>query len=235
MLTTSAEEQEQSHLTPCSIVRHRSHNTAGQTERRVTQPAVQRASRVRRTTDSHPSRDYETFVSSGKTNGLAETSQRHKHRRMYAHPLVYIGLGMVAMLTLWVGLSLALGWSQTLLDDLRYGRPRTYQTDAWVGHNEQNGSPSHFIALNLNRHIQVIEIQGNDPAHTRIYSGPQLYGAGDDLAPVTLRFLDVNGDHRSDMIVTFQGSRIVYINESGGFRLARSAEQPQIEHALQNQ
>jgi hypothetical protein len=124
-------------------------------------------------------------------------------------------------------------WGTTAYNDLRYGRPRTFQTDAWVGHNEQTGVPSHFIAINLNRHIEVIEIQGGDAAHTRIYAGPQLYGAHDDLVPVTLSFVDVNGDHRLDMLVTFAGSRMVFINDGEGFRPLLPSGRTSVEQALQ--
>ncbi|HEV2653713.1 MAG TPA: hypothetical protein VGT82_02095, partial [Ktedonobacteraceae bacterium] len=50
--------------------------------------------------------------------------------RRHAHPLLYLGIGMLAMLVLWTMLSAALGWFNTTLDDIRYGRPRTFQTDA---------------------------------------------------------------------------------------------------------
>lgn len=148
------------------------------------------------------------------------------------HPLLYLGIGMISMLVLWTTLSAVFGWFNTTLDDIRYGRPRTFQTDAWVGHNEQTGVPSHFVAVNLNRHIEIIEIPGGDAAHARIYVGPQLYGANDDLTPVTLSFVDVNGDHKPDMIITFQGSRLVYINDQGGFRPLLPSERPAVERFL---
>ena len=150
-----------------------------------------------------------------------------------AHPLFYLGVGMTAMLLLWFMVSAAVYWVQTTLDDIHYGYPRTFQTDAWVGHNEQAGTPSHFMSLNLHGHIEVIEIAGGDPAHTRMYSGPQLYGPGSDLAPVTLRFLDVNGDHKLDMVVSFQDTHLVYINDQGGFRPMQPSERPQVEQVLQ--
>ena len=150
------------------------------------------------------------------------------------HPLLYLGLGMVAMLMLWMIASAIWNWGGTVLDDLRYGRPRTFQTDAWVGHNEQTGIPSHFIAVNLNRHIEVIEISGGDAAHTHIYVGPQLYGPNDDLAPVTLSFVDVNHDHKLDMIINVQGSRIVYINDQGGFRPLLPSERQQVAQFLRH-
>ncbi|GHO72578.1 hypothetical protein KSD_03490 [Ktedonobacter sp. SOSP1-85] len=149
-----------------------------------------------------------------------------------ASPLLYLGLGMFAMLLLWMVLNATLNWYTTFLDDWHYGRPRTFQTDVWVGHNEQTGHPSHFIAINLNRRIQIIELQGGDAAKARIYMGPQLYGASDDLVPVTLRFADLNNDRKSDMIVSFQQTQIVFLNDGQGFRQVQPAEEPQIEQAL---
>ncbi|MBE3558289.1 MAG: hypothetical protein IMW89_03585 [Ktedonobacteraceae bacterium] len=151
-----------------------------------------------------------------------------------AHPLLYLGIGMLAMFLLWLLVSTFLNWANTTLDNLRYGYPRTFQTDARVGHHEQSGTPSHFIAVNLHRHIQIIEIAGGDPAHTRIYTGPQLYGPNDDLTPVTLSFVDVNGDHRPDMLVNFQNSRIIFINDQEKFRPILPSERPKAEQALQH-
>ncbi len=149
-----------------------------------------------------------------------------------AHPLLYLGVGMIAMLLLWTVLSGIFGWFATTLDDIRYGRPRTYQTDAFVGHNEQGGTPSHFLALNLNRRIEIIELPGGDATHAKIYLGPQLYGPNDDLTPVTLTFVDVNGDHKPDMIVNFQSSRIVFMNDQGGFRPLQPSERHAVEQFL---
>jgi hypothetical protein len=162
----------------------------------------------------------------------AEVAKQWK--QMKAHPVLYLGLGMLTMLVLWTTLTNLYDWSTTTLDDLKYGRPRTFQMDAWVGHNEQTGSPSHFIAMNLHSHIEIIEIAGSDPAHTHIYNGPQLYGTNADLSPVTLNFVDMNGDNKLDMIITFQGSRIVFINTGDTFRPMLPSERPQVEQALQH-
>ena len=67
----------------------------------------------------------------------------------------------------------------------------------------------------------------------RIYLGPQLYGTGADLIPVTLSFADVNGDQQPDMIIHFQSSRIVFINDQGGFRPLRPEERHSVEQFLQ--
>jgi len=150
-----------------------------------------------------------------------------------AHPLLYLGIGMLAMLALWTVLSLAVSWGSTTLNDLQYGRPRTFQIDALVGHNEAGGTPSHFIALNLHGRIEVIEFPGGDGSKARIYLGPQLYGTDANLVPVTLSFVDVNGTHRPDMILHFQNTQLVFINDQGGFRPATPDELHAVERYLQ--
>jgi len=150
------------------------------------------------------------------------------------HPLLYLGVGMLAMLALIAILSMVTNWFATTLDDLRYGRPRTFQIDAYVGHNESPGMPSHFLAINLHGRIEIIELPGGDASHARIYIGPQLYGSDADLIPVTLSFIDVNGDHKPDMIINFQGTQVVFINDQGGFRPLRPEERGPVEQFLQH-
>jgi hypothetical protein len=149
------------------------------------------------------------------------------------HPLLYLGIGMLGMLILWSILTAAITWFHTTMDDIHYGRPRTFQTDQFVGHGENNGVPSHFIAINLHGRVEVIEMPGGDATHARIYMGPQLYGDNSDLVPVTLAFRDVNGDHKPDMIVQFQGSQVIFINDGDSFRPLRPEERHQIEQFLQ--
>ncbi len=91
------------------------------------------------------------------------------------HPLLYLGFGMIIMLVLWTLLTLAVTWWNMTWDDIHYGRPRTFQTNAVVGYNDSPSNPSHFIALNLNGRIEVIEFPGGDASKARIYIGPQLY------------------------------------------------------------
>jgi hypothetical protein len=117
----------------------------------------------------------------------------------------------------WIALSAVGSWWQTTLDDWHYGRPRTYQTDAVVGHHDSAQNPSHFIAMNLNRHIIVIEIPGGDVSKSVVYSGPTVLGSGQDLTPVTLSFQDVNHDGKPDMIVNVQGSQFIFLNINGTF------------------
>ncbi len=138
------------------------------------------------------------------------------------HWLVFVGIAMFIMIIGWVAFNALGSWWQTTQDDWHFGRPRTFQTDAVVGHNDSPSNPSHFIAVNLNRHVLIIELPGGDSTKARIYSGPILIGPGQDLAPVTLSFQDVNGDGSRDMIVNVQDAHFVYLNNNGTFRPAKS-------------
>jgi hypothetical protein len=144
------------------------------------------------------------------------------------HWSIYVGLAMLVMLIGWIALSSFASWWQVTQDDWHYGRPRTFQINYVVGHNDSVADPSHFIALNLNRHVDIIEMPGGDAAKAKIYVGPVLIGLGQDLAVVKLSFKDVNGDGRPDMIVSIQDSRFVFINDNGSFRPARPGENIQM-------
>ncbi len=207
-----------------------------------TTPMVKRASRLRQpeTTDEVPewkrahgdAQDDGTSKTAGraspttrlppKTTLVARTAT--KTRKQPLHPLLYLGVGMVFAVSILAVVIVVSNWVSTALDDLHYGRPRTFQIDAYVGHNEAPGMPSHFVALNLHGRLEIIEFPGGDPTHAHIYLGPQLYGGDADLVPVTLSFQDRNGDQRPDMILHFQGTQVVFINDGGSFRPARPSE-----------
>ena len=130
------------------------------------------------------------------------------------HYLVYVGVGMLFMLALFVGLQLLGNWWNNHV----YGNPLTYQTDQVVGHGDSTDHPTHFIAINLNSRVTIIEIPGGDTSHARIYSGPTLYSDNGDSIPVTLEFKDVNGDGKVDMIVHIGDKRIIYLNDGTQFK-----------------
>lgn len=132
--------------------------------------------------------------------------------------LVAIIAGMLLMSLLVFAISSFGSWWQIHQDDVTYGRPRTFQIDAVVGHGDSPANPSHFIFLNLNRHVVIIELPGGDSTRARIYNGPTLFGDGQDLTPVTAEFRDVNGDGKPDMIVHIQDQTLVFINDGTQFR-----------------
>ncbi|HTI15015.1 MAG TPA: hypothetical protein VL461_10645 [Dictyobacter sp.] len=156
---------------------------------------------------------------------MAQSRQPREPKAAYqVHWLVYVGLSALIMLLGWVVLSAAMHWWQVTQDDWRYGRPRTYQIDQVVGHKDSPTNPSHFIALNLNRHVEVIEFPGGDGTNAKIYLGPVLTGPDQDLAPVTLSWKDVNGDGKVDMIINVQGSHFPLINDGQQFRAPRAGD-----------
>jgi hypothetical protein len=132
------------------------------------------------------------------------------------------------MLLGFILLSNAVQWWQTWQDDLAYGRPRIFQVDAWVGHNEQSGQETHLVAQNVDRQVSIIEYPGGDPSKARVLVGPHLFGKNDDLTPVKLKLSDVNGDGHVDMIATIGNQQIIYINEDGQFRLLKPEERSQV-------
>ncbi len=146
-----------------------------------------------------------------------------KKRNSNVHWLLPLGVGMVAMLVLWVFGSLLVAWGQQRYDDVTYGKPRTYQTDAVVGHNDSLPHKSHFIAINYNRQAIVTEWMGGEPAKSVVYVVPYyIVGDNSDLTPVTVEFRDVTGDHKPDMIIHIhlhtQDQTFVFVNDGAKFR-----------------
>lgn len=139
-------------------------------------------------------------------------------------PLLGIFLGMAVAAVLAIGLSTLGSWWQIHENDMQYGRPRTFQFDAVVGHDDSPSNPTHFIIINLNRHVEIIEFPGGDGTHARIYLGPTLFGNGQDLTPVTAEVRDVNGDGKPDLILHIQDQRVVFINDGTMFRPLKPGE-----------
>ncbi|WP_201364778.1 hypothetical protein [Dictyobacter formicarum] len=205
----------------------RPHGDEQWTEAHVIRPAGRNAVPARRTA-SHPPvpaasrRQVDTEDVVASTQRSRPASAYHEPHHM--HWTVYAGFAMIIMMMGWMIVSSVAHWWQGVEDDWHYGRPRTFQTDQVVGHHDSTANPSHFIAMNLNRHIQVIEFQGGDAANAKVYVGPVLVGADQDLAPVTLTFKDVNADGKLDMIVNVQESHFIFLNDAGQFRSPRTGE-----------
>lgn len=139
-------------------------------------------------------------------------------QKRHIHWLLWVGIGMFVMLISWILLTMLQTWWANQQNTWSYGYPRTYQTDAVVGHNDSAASPSHFIALNLNGHIEVIEIPGGDPSHEKVYVGPALFSDDAGLTPVTVTFTDVNGDGKPDMEIHIQDQTIIFLNNGTQFQ-----------------
>ncbi len=158
----------------------------------------------------------------GKSNAPASIDKPNAKRLPLSLPALIIGMAVMAVLAM--SLTSFASWWKVHQDDMQYGRPRTFQFDAVVGHNDSPANPTHFILINLNRHIQIIELPGGDSTHARIYSGPVLFGDGQDLTPVTGEVRDVNGDGKPDLIVHIQDQQLVFINDGTQFRPLQPGE-----------
>ena len=208
-------------ITPRSALHHRPiGNDETYAERRsarkaVVTPIVQRASRLPPcSADSQAEIDAWQRVTDANTTvpkdppqtPLSKRGSTKTRGKRQAHPLLYLGMGMLGMLVLWTILMGMMSWVSITMDDLHYGHPRTFQTDHVVGHHDSAANPSHFIAFALHGRIEVIEMPGGDATHARIFLGPQVLTANSDLVVVTLSFADVNGDHKPDMLVTIRST-----------------------------
>jgi hypothetical protein len=126
-------------------------------------------------------------------------------RRLRYHWLTYVGLAMIIMLLGWMLVTMLGVWWQAKQDDWSYGHPRTYQIDANVGHGSNQLPMSHFIAVNLNGVVQVLEEPGTDASKAHIYNITTLQSGSGDI-PVSLTFRDINVDGKIDMLVNIGDS-----------------------------
>lgn len=147
-------------------------------------------------------------------------------------PLVFVGLGLVTMLLLWMGVSLVMRWGTNELNTLKYGNPRTFQIDAVVGHEDSPQHPSHFLAVNLHGTVTIIEFPAGDPSRTRVLATTSIPGPDAAQVVVTLRFLDINHNGKPDMLVDINGMQSVLVNDGTSFRSPTPAEQQELFNAL---
>lgn len=133
------------------------------------------------------------------------------------HWLFIFGVGMVAMLLLVLLAEWAVSAWQNHQLDSQYGIPRTYQTDAVVGHGgDSQTHPSHFIFENLRGQVIIIELPAGKIKDTIIYAGPQIVTGDVDGTPVTGSFETING--QIDMLVKVgDGQPIIYTNNGTKF------------------
>jgi hypothetical protein len=133
------------------------------------------------------------------------------------HWLMYVGVGMIAALALWLTFSSLLAWGVGKYNDVVYGYPRFYQTDAVVGHNDSQAHPSHFVAMNLHGQVVVVELAGGNPNRSFDYVGPSMIAKGDDLIPITLTFSDVHHNGKPDMVIHIQDREFIFCNDGTKF------------------
>lgn len=139
--------------------------------------------------------------------------------------LLAIPLAVAALLAMGAAGS---AWLRATIDDLRYGWPRTAHADAFLGHAEARGTPTHLMAMNLNRRVVLVEFPGGDVNAPKVQVGPYLFGAQGDRTPVRMEVRDMDGDGALDVVLDIDSEWLVYLNKDGGFRLPTDDEQRRI-------
>ena len=192
-----------SSLTPKSVVRHRPIGRSASGA-----PTTPRASRTTTPTETIP-----TWKSA--QTPIAPSQRQSAVRRSGGSLALLIGGMLLALLLLVVG-QMVMGWISGQIETLRYGYPRTYQISAFVG-QETGKTASHFLVLNNDGQLEIIEFPGDDATHARIFLGPHLYGASADLVVATIRFVPDGHPRTPDMVLLFQQSQELFRNTGGTF------------------
>jgi hypothetical protein len=132
------------------------------------------------------------------------------------HWLVISGLSMMVLIALWAGLSWVASWIATNQVNATYEYPRVSQADAVVYPGDTSEHPSHYLFLNLNGTVLIVELPHGDSAKARIYKGPTLFSDNANQIPVTGEFRVVNG--KIEMLVHIQDQVILYVNDGTEFK-----------------
>lgn len=144
---------------------------------------------------------------------LLPSARRQARRWDRTGAVLSLFLVGLALYVLYMLVATLVSWGGVKLDDIRYGYPRTYQTDAFIGYDEQTGVPTHFIAINAHRQVLIMILPGGDPAHATVIKGPYLFGPGQEFNAATLQISDVNHDSYPDVILHVAGQTITYLND----------------------
>ncbi len=164
--------------------------------------------------------------------GRRTWDRNHRIQRT-AYAVLYGATLMLGALAIYALIGALLGWITVKIDDIRYGYPRTMHVQAFVGHGEEAGQPTHLIAINLDRQVVVLELPGGDPSQVRSITGPYLFGADEHLTPVIISVQDVDDDTLPDLLLDIRRERIIYLNRDGFFRLPTPEEQARLIKTLQ--
>ena len=159
------------------------------------QPGRGRSSVVRQTTV--PSRRETTHLPAKPTKVFGP------RRFDRATLVIWLCLVLIVMVGGWWLLSTVASWWQGVQENIKYGSPRTFQADQFVGLGDTPDHPDHFIALNLHGVIEVIQLNPQDRTEDAVYV---LASVGDSNVPASLSFRETTGSGHTDVIVTIGGN-----------------------------
>jgi hypothetical protein len=138
--------------------------------------------------------------------------------------LLIAGVYVLAALAVYVLVGHALSWGKRKVEDVRYGYPRMVHLSGVVGHGDSPESPTHFIALNLEHQVSVLQLPAGDTREVQVLRGPYLFGEAGHYEVPSLALRDVDGDGLSDLLLTVRGEVVVFLNKDGDFRLITAEE-----------
>ncbi len=150
------------------------------------------------------------------------TGQSMKIRRLHTRTVFFVGVGMVAMLAVWLAFQLVIfPFAADTSQHWNYGNSRLSQFDLNVGHD----GTSHFIAQYWHQEVIIIEFPAGSAAHAKTYVTPLLIQ--DDTGKqhsVSLSTAYVNRHTlvgKPDLIVSVSGVTppIVLYNTGNGFSM----------------
>ena len=133
------------------------------------------------------------------------------------HWMIFMGMVVFVMVLGWILFTVFGYWWQGKQDDWKYGNPRTFQTNQFVGHGDSPDHPDHFIAVNTGGMIEVVELNVINPKFDHVYP---ITTAIDLQTPVFLSFEDTNHDGKLDMLVTIGDSNsytVILLNNGTEF------------------
>ena len=117
--------------------------------------------------------------------------------------VIWLCLALIVMIAGWWLLSWVANWWQGVQDNMKYGSPRTFQADQYMGLGDSPAHPDHFIALNSHGVIEVIQINPLNSKQDAVYV---LTSVGDENIPASLSFRDTSGSGKMDVLVTIGDS-----------------------------
>jgi hypothetical protein len=147
------------------------------------------------------------------STGYRRVEYRAGRRAGRIGPVFTLALGGLALWLAYSVLSVGMEWAQVKMDDIRYGYPRTYQTDGYIGYGEASGLPTHFVVINAHRQVLILIVPGTDPAHVRVIRGPYLFGPNQEFSPATVQLEDLSHDGYPDLVLHVAGQTVTYTND----------------------
>lgn len=146
-------------------------------------------------------------------------------RRIFGFgPLATVVTYIVAILAIALLVQQAIIWGQRRIDDVRYGFPRRAHVAGFIGHADEQGTPTHIFTLNIDGQVSALVLPGGNTDNVQVLAGPYLVGQDGPYAVPLPALQDVNEDGQADLLITLRGEIIVYLNEGGTFRLITPEE-----------